>query len=84
MKTTPVTVEVTVTVAENDLLRSVVESALTVTVLRAGTATGAVKTEVPPLDVCGGLNEPQFGTLAHVATQSTPAPARSLLTVAAT
>ena len=70
--TTPVMVEVMVTVAEKLLLRSVVERALMLTVLREGTARGATNTVVPPLAVCAGENEPQLGALAQVTTQSTP------------
>src|SRR5215471_3973545 len=40
--------------------------------------------EVAPLVVCLGLKLPQFGALAQVATQSTPASAMSLATVAET
>ena len=40
--------------------------------------------EAAPLAVCEGEKEPQFGALPHIATQSTPAFARSLLTVAET
>jgi hypothetical protein len=81
---TPVTVEMMVTEAEKLLLRSVEDRAFTVTVLCAGTASGAMKTVEPPLDVCAGEKEPQFGALAQVATQSTPSPAMSLATVAET
>src|ERR1700730_12240757 len=53
-------------------------------VVCAGTAVGAVKIVVPPLVVCAGEKEPQRGALPHVTTQSTPALAGSLLTVADT
>lgn len=43
-----------------------------------------MKTVVPPLAVCDGEKEPHRGALPHVATQSTPAFAGSLLTVADT
>jgi len=79
---TPVTVEMTVRVAELALLWSVVERALTVTVFLEGTARGAVKTVVAPLAVCEGEKDPQLGALPQLATQSTPACAMSLLTVA--
>ncbi len=78
----PVTVEMTVREAELALLWSVVERALTVTVFLEGTARGAVKTVVAPLAVCEGVKEPQLGELPQLATQSTPACAMSLLTVA--
>jgi hypothetical protein len=81
---TPVIVDRIVTLADKALLRSVDERAITVTVLCAGTARGAVKTAVAPLAVCEGENDPQFGALPQLATQSTPAPAVSLLTVAET
>jgi hypothetical protein len=80
----PVTVDVMVTVAAKALLRSVVESAVIDMVLCAGTANGAVYVVVPPLAVCAGEKEPQLGALAQVATQSTPAFATSLLTIAET
>jgi hypothetical protein len=51
-------------------------------VLCAGTAKGAVKIVLAPLAVCGGENDPQLGALPQLATQSTPALAISLLTVA--
>jgi hypothetical protein len=47
-----------------------------------GTPTGAVKVVVAPLAVWVGENEPQNATLPHLANQSTPALATSLLTVA--
>lgn len=81
---TPVIVERMVTLAETALLRSVAERAMTVTVLCAGTARGAVKIAVAPLAVCGGEKDPQLGALPQLATQSTPAPAKSLPTVAET
>jgi hypothetical protein len=81
---TPVTVEMMVTLAEKALLRSVVERAVTATVFFAGTERGAVKTVVAPLAVCDGEKDPQLGALLHIATQSTPALATSLDTVAET
>jgi hypothetical protein len=57
---------------------------MTVTVLCAGTAKGAVKTAMAPLAVWGGENVPQLGALPQLATQSTPASAISLFTVAET
>ena len=51
MIVTPVTVEMMVTLLERALLWSVAESAVTATVVFAGTASGAVKTVVPPLAV---------------------------------
>jgi hypothetical protein len=73
---------VTVTVSEALLVVSVVEVAVMVTVLLAGTAVGAVKVAVTPLAVCVGVKEPQAPALAQVTVQSTPAFAASLLTVA--
>ena len=61
-----------------------VETAVTATVLWAGTRAGAMKVVVAPLAVCDGENEPQAGALAHSANQSTPAFAGSSLTVAET
>jgi len=55
-----------------------------VTVPMAGTAKGAVNVVVPPLGVCGGEKDPHWRPPLHAATQSTPALARSLLTVAET
>jgi len=81
---TPVTREITVTELARALLWSVAESAVTDTELPLGTARGAVNIELAPLAVCEGEKEPQFGALPHTATQSTPAFARSLLTVAET
>jgi len=52
------------------------------TVFFAGTAKGAVYVVVPPLAVCEGEKEPQFGGLPQIATQSTPALAMSLVTEA--
>ena len=43
-----------------------------------------MKVEVAPLAVCAGEKEPQLGGLPHVATQLTPAFARSSFTVAET
>jgi hypothetical protein len=43
-----------------------------------------VNTVVPPLAVCAGEKEPQLGVLPQIATQSTPAAAVSLLTLAET
>jgi hypothetical protein len=48
---TPVTVDVMVTVAAEDLLRSVVDSAVTATVFFVGMPGGAVNVEVAPLAV---------------------------------
>ena len=58
------------------------ERALTVTVPFEGTARGAVNRVVAPLAVCTGEKDPQLGALPQLATQSTPALAASLLTVA--
>lgn len=80
----PVTVDVIVTVAANALLWSVVERAVTATVLPDGTPLGAVNVAADPLAVCAGEKDPQFGPLAHIATQSTPAFAISLFTAAET
>lgn len=57
---------------------------MTVTVLPAGTSGGAVKVVLFPLAVCAGEKEPQLGALPQIATQSTPAFATSLRTVAET
>jgi hypothetical protein len=57
---------------------------VTVTVLCAGTPRGAVKVVAAPLGVWEGEKEPHWGALPHIATQSTPALAVSLLTVAET
>jgi len=80
----PVTVEMMVTEAAEALLRSVLESAVTATVLFKGTPEGAVNMVVPPLAVCAGAKDPQMGALPQVAIQSTPAIAVSLLTEAET
>jgi hypothetical protein len=79
-----VTKDETVIVDDADLLRSVVESAVTATVFFDGTLKGAVYVVVPPLAVCAGEKVPQLGALPQSATQSTPAFATSLLTVADT
>ena len=84
MNVTPVTVEKTVTFAENVLLWSVDDMAVTDTVCPEGTPAGAVKVEFAPLAVCAGEKDPQLGALPQIATQSTPALATSLLTVAET
>ena len=81
---TPLTVEVMVTLEAALLLRSVADVAVTDTVLPEGTPIGAVNIVEAPLAVCGGVNVPQMGALPHIATQSTPAFATSLLTVAET
>jgi hypothetical protein len=81
---TLVTVEVMITVAAEALLRSVVDWALTVTVLPAGTPKGAVNVVASPLAVWAGEKVPQSWALPHVATQVTPEFATSLLTVADT
>jgi hypothetical protein len=60
------------------------DKALMVTVPLGGTAKGAVNVVVPPLGVCGGEKDPQLRPPLHTATQSTPALARSLFTVAET
>ena len=80
----PVTVDVIVTVAANALLWSVVERAVTATVLPDGTPLVGVNVAADPLAVCAGEKDPQLGALAHIATQSTPAFATSLLTAAET
>jgi hypothetical protein len=80
----PVMVVRTVTLATTWTPWLVVESAVTTVVACFGILVGAVKVVVPPLAVCAGEKEPQSGALPHVATQSTPAPAGSLLTVAET
>jgi hypothetical protein len=82
--TIPVTVDVMVTVAVEVLLRSVVDSAVTTTVFFAGTPGGATKMEVAPLAVWLGKKVPQLGALPHIATQSIPALAGSLVAVAET
>ena len=79
-----VTVDVIITVDAKALLRSVVERAVTATVLPDGTPMGAVNVVVAPLAVCEGENEPHLGALPHIATQSTPAFATSLFTRAET
>jgi hypothetical protein len=79
-----VTKDETVIVDDADLLWSVVESAVTATVFFDGTLKGAVYVVVPPLAVCAGEKVPQLGALPQSATQSTPAFATSLLTVADT
>lgn len=61
-----------------------VDNAVTATVLPAGTSMGAVNVVGTPLAVWEGEKEPQLGALLHIAAQSTPAFARSLLTVADT
>lgn len=81
---TAVTVEMMVTLLEKALLWSVAERAVTATVVFAGTASGAVKTVEPPLAVWDGEKDPQLGALPQIATQSTPASARSLTTIAET
>jgi hypothetical protein len=81
---TPEIVEVIVTDEEPDLLRLVEDKAVTFTEFPEGTSKGAVNVELAPLAVCVGLNVPQFGALPHIATQSTPAFAGSLLTLAET
>jgi len=81
---TPLTVEVMVTLEAALLLRSVADIAVTDTVLPDGTPIGALNVVEAPLAVCGGVNVPQMGALPHIATQSTPAFARSLLTEAET
>lgn len=79
-----VTVETSVTENPEVLLWSVVERAVTATVFLAGTAGGAQKVVAAPLAVCGGVKCPQLPALPQMATQSTPALAGSLLTVAET
>jgi hypothetical protein len=81
---TPLTVEVMVTLEAALLLRSVADVAVTDTVFPDGTPIGAVNVVGAPLAVWGGVNVPQMGALPHIATQSTPAFATSLLTVAET
>jgi len=80
-----VTLETTVTENAAALLWSVVESAVTAMVLWGGTPAGARNVVAAPLAVWAGLKLPHFAvTLPQVATQSTPALAGSLLTVAET
>ena len=60
------------------------ESAVTDTLFPEGTFKGAVKMLTPPLAVCGGLKVPQLGAFGQTDTQSTPALATSLDTIAET
>jgi hypothetical protein len=79
-----VTVETSVTENAEALLWSVVERAVTAMVWWAGTAGGAQKVVAAPLAVCAGVKCPQLPALPQMATQSTPALAGSLFTVAET
>jgi hypothetical protein len=71
-----------VIVAEADLVLSVTDVAITVTVAGVGTAPGAVKVVEEPLPVAAGLKLPHCA-LPQVADQFTPPFLESLLTVAA-
>jgi len=71
----------TVIVADADLVVSVTEVAVTVTVFPVGTAVGAVKIVAPPLAVCAPLNEPH-AELPQVTVHRTPAFAGSFATFA--
>jgi hypothetical protein len=88
VKVIPVRLLRTVTLATTWTPRLVVDSAVTSVVPCVGTSGGAVKIVVAPLAVCAGENVPQelvkVEGRAQVATQSTPAFAGSLLTVAET
>lgn len=70
----------TVAVADVDLLGSVVDLAVIVTLPLAGTLDGPRKVAAMPLAVCGVI-PPQFEAL-QVTDQSTPAAAASLATSA--
>lgn len=72
----------TLTVSVAVLLESAVDVAVMITVLPAGTASGAVKVVATALDVCVGEKEPQAPGLPQITVQSTPAAAVSLLTAA--
>lgn len=77
------TLAVTVTVCVADLVGSVVDVAVIVTVPPpAGTVAGAVNVVAAPLAVCASEKVPQAPALPQVTVQSTPAFAGSLLTVA--
>lgn len=83
----PLTVVRIVTLATTWTPRLVVEIAVTTVVACAGIAVGATKVVVAPLAVCAREKLPQVRldeTGVHVATQSTPALAGSLLTTAET
>jgi hypothetical protein len=71
-----------VIVAEADLLASVTEVAVTVTVFPLGTAAGAVYVVLAPLAVDALLNDPQAPLLPHVTLHFTPAFALSFPTFA--
>jgi hypothetical protein len=73
---------VIVIVAEADLLASVTEVAVTVTVFPLGTAAGAVYVVLAPLAVDALLNDPQAPLLPHVTLHFTPAFALSFPTFA--
>jgi hypothetical protein len=81
---TRLTVDVMVTGVAKDLPWSVEESAVTDTLFPEGTSRGAVNMLDSPLAVCGGAKVPQFGALGQTETQSTPALATSLVTIADT
>jgi hypothetical protein len=70
-----------VIVADADLVVSVTEVAVTVTVFPVGTAAGATKIVAPPLAVDAGLNDPH-GEPPHVTVHFTPAFALSFATFA--
>ena len=72
-----------VTAAETDLVGSVVEAALMVTLPPVGTLLGAVNVVAIPLAVCAGLNEPQL-EIEQVTVQSTPPLEESFVTVTLT
>jgi|SRR5271167_2610176 len=80
----PDTLDVIDAVADENLLWSVVESAVTVTTPLDGTLVGAVYIVGLPLAVWVGLKDPQLAGLPQVAIQSTPALAISSVTAAAT
>jgi hypothetical protein len=73
---------VIVIIAVADLLASVTDVAVTVTVFPLGTAAGAVYVVLAPLAVDALLNEPQAPLLPHVAVHFTPPFALSLPTFA--
>ena len=76
-------IAVMVIVAEADLVGSVTEVAVTITVPPAGAAAGAVYMVGDPLAVVVTLNVPQAPALPQVTAHVTPRLAESLLTTAA-
>ncbi len=76
------TLAVMVTVSSAVLVGSVVEAAVIVTVLPAGTEAGAVNVVAAPLAVCAGEKVPHAPGPPQLTVQSTPASAVSLATVA--